>query len=650
MLRRKCICIFIIVAACLCSTRAFPESPISTSYIELLNPRNIYEDGACWTQFVIPIDLNNDDRKDLIVNYWCGAEVAGSQNSAPSPDAVMTYISNADGSFTFSNQSIFGSEHISLGGAQRNYTLGDFNNDGIEDVAYAMNYEDGRTTFNIEDIFAQQTIISSTSAGFEIVRLGEATWGHSITSATNSLGYDDVIFEGFSPDYQPNKGFQAYRYEEGRWEELPADYPKGLNGLSTGAKKPKDGQQTKYVYSTNNLGGIDFFRRFDTGWVQQTAGNIEIIADNIKWMMWSNDLAKGRLSSLDGQYYVNLGITDTAILETDDDERFYIIGNFAGRLIGDSYDVEKTYYENEYPLINILSFFEVVNGTISKIPSPIIDQPLNDFYNFFFTHDVNNDGLEDITVSYQSGNIGAGNFNVKYDGGAPRIYIQQPNGKFIKYDTNEFPKAVEGGTQMGIYKDINSDKISDLILYNTDSSIPIRIYYGLKNIERSVAYQNLFPTEILQIPQQSLSKIIRTDGTKTDSTISIGASSDGGETTNTNFTVDDEVTLTAKVYPDSDDVGEEGELYVVMRSTIDGKKTFSALNEDGNWEPWNASLKILPAAKYIESLEEVEDVLVYSGTITAGDRLFYVGYSLFTEDGKPVITTSLSPYKITVSE
>jgi len=154
----------------------------------------------------------------------------------------------------------------------------------------------------------------------------------------------------------------------------------------------------------------------------------------------------------------------------------------------------------------------------------------------------------------------------------------------------------------------------------------------------------------IEVPQQSLSKITRTDGTATDSTISIGASSDGGETTNTNFTVDDDVTLTAKIYPDSGDVGEEGELYVVMRSTIDGKKTFSALNEDGNWEAWNASLKLLPSAKIVASLQEVEDVLVYSGAITAGDRLFYVGYSLFTEDGKPVITTSLSPFKITVSE
>jgi hypothetical protein len=151
-------------------------------------------------------------------------------------------------------------------------------------------------------------------------------------------------------------------------------------------------------------------------------------------------------------------------------------------------------------------------------------------------------------------------------------------------------------------------------------------------------------------PQQSLSKIIRTDGTASDSTISIGASSDDGATSNTTFTVDDEVTLTAKVYPDSDDVGEKGELYVVMRSTVDGKKTFTALNEDGVWEAWNASLKSLPAAKYVESLESVEEILIYSGTITVGDRLFYVGYSLFTSEGKPVITTSLSPFKITVSE
>jgi len=150
------------------------------------------------------------------------------------------------------------------------------------------------------------------------------------------------------------------------------------------------------------------------------------------------------------------------------------------------------------------------------------------------------------------------------------------------------------------------------------------------------------------VPQQSLSKIVRTDGKATDATISIGGSSDDGETYSNSFTVNDEIILTAKIYPDSDDVGEEGEIYVVIRMIEDGKKVFKALNEDGIWEVWNASLKSLPAAMYVETLQSVEEVEIHSGTMTAGQHLLYVGYSLFT-DGKPVITTSLSPLKIDVT-
>ncbi len=159
------------------------------------------------------------------------------------------------------------------------------------------------------------------------------------------------------------------------------------------------------------------------------------------------------------------------------------------------------------------------------------------------------------------------------------------------------------------------------------------------------------PDVVPDIPQQTLSKIIRTDGSATESSISIGASSDNGETSTTSFTVDDEIVLTAKVFPDDDDVGKEGELYVVLRTTVGIKKSFTALNEDGNWEAWNASLRTLPAAMSVEALESEEEILIYSGSLIAGNRLMYVGYSLFTSDGdKPVITTSQSPFKFDVSD
>jgi hypothetical protein len=78
---------------------------------------------------------------------------------------------------------------------------------------------------------------------------------------------------------------------------------------------------------------------------------------------------------------------------------------------------------------------------------------------------------------------------------------------------------------------------------------------------------------------------------------------------------------------------------------------FSALNQSGNWEIWNLSLKSLPAAQYVEYLESVEEVLIYSGALTAGDRAFYVGYSIFPFPFYGwAVTTNLSPFKITLSE
>ncbi len=201
-----------------------------------------------------------------------------------------------------------------------------------------------------------------------------------------------------------------------------------------------------------------------------------------------------------------------------------------------------------------------------------------------------------------------------------------------------------------------SEKLTSPSYEDDSGTVGTVYYYRVRACNDECSEWSSFDTGFVRaaslvpsIPQQSLSKIFRTDGKKTNSTISIGSSSDQGATYNTFFNISDEVVLTAKIYPDSNDVGEEGELYVVIRTLENGKKVFKALNEDGVWEVWNASLKSLPAAKYVASLESVEEIEIYSGTMTAGQRRIYVGYSLFT-DGKPVITTSLSPLKIDVSD
>ncbi len=149
----------------------------------------------------------------------------------------------------------------------------------------------------------------------------------------------------------------------------------------------------------------------------------------------------------------------------------------------------------------------------------------------------------------------------------------------------------------------------------------------------------------LGVLQNRLKDTISTDAQASNAIITVGASSDGGETTKVKFTSDENVIITAKIYPDAKYVGQEGELYIVMRTTENGKKVYKALNEDGIWEFWNTSLKSLNAAKYVNALKNAEEIAIYSGRMTVGQRLIYIGYSLFTND-KPVITTNLTPYKI----
>jgi len=153
----------------------------------------------------------------------------------------------------------------------------------------------------------------------------------------------------------------------------------------------------------------------------------------------------------------------------------------------------------------------------------------------------------------------------------------------------------------------------------------------------------------LGVLQNRFKDIISTNLQASNAIITIGASSDGGETTKTKFTPDDNVVITAKIFPDTEDIGQDGEIYIVIRTIEDGRKIFKALNEDGLWQVWNASLKSLPAAKYVNTLKISHEISIYTGTMTSGQRLIYVGYSLFT-NGKPVITTSLSPLKVEVSD
>jgi hypothetical protein len=206
-----------------------------------------------------------------------------------------------------------------------------------------------------------------------------------------------------------------------------------------------------------------------------------------------------------------------------------------------------------------------------------------------------------------------------------------------------------GNTDDGSAKDEEDDADSSLVVATSGLKWSLGNWGESTWYKESTSITGSSEDIIPDIPQQSLARISRVDKTLSKAAISMGASKDNGNTTSTKFKEDDNIILTAEIYPEPNDLGESGELYVVLVNRLNGKKEFFAL-EDSVWVTWNQSLKTLPAAKYVDNLSNKESILIYSGYMTAGIRNIYVGYSILTESGKPLIHFNGIPFKIEVTQ
>jgi len=146
-----------------------------------------------------------------------------------------------------------------------------------------------------------------------------------------------------------------------------------------------------------------------------------------------------------------------------------------------------------------------------------------------------------------------------------------------------------------------------------------------------------------------LPRIILTTGKLSDASMYIGASRDAGETLSKSFYENDHVDIVAKINAAKDDIGAEGEIYIVIRVTDGKKKKFVYIDEDGIWHDWNASLKSLQPVLTTTNLSEEESINIFSGQMTYGEFAIYVGYKVISDNGNNPINVNLSPYRITAN-
>jgi hypothetical protein len=124
-----------------------------------------------------------------------------------------------------------------------------------------------------------------------------------------------------------------------------------------------------------------------------------------------------------------------------------------------------------------------------------------------------------------------------------------------------------------------------------------------------------------------LGGVITHNRTPTTAVFRASASSDNGLTTKTAFKTGDWVNISATIVPQTADVGKSGELFVVVRSLVNGANTWSYLGDDGAFHPWpTVSISDLDAAMLDPAMSSEIPVTVYQGKFAAGSHFVYVGY------------------------
>ena len=441
------------------------QAPFTTTLFKpnaiKLNDASTYYSSACNNpsfQFLIPTKINEDIYTDFIAHFWCDTGSPAEYDTEPTPDALVAYVSDAYGEYKIDNINVFGQINPKLGGASRKYARGDINNDGKDDFAFAINWEDGRASFDYKSMisnYAEPAVLLSNQSGYEIIKLGIKDWGHSVQIKDNKVffaGHSSQVFEFINPgwndisDNYPSLSFASFL--------LYDDYiiNSERNGTSQGLELVKNNEVISSIMIEESF-KVNFESWNNTG---------------------SNNYSQLGVYNIRGENYFD-GMISEMCRKGD-----IIVATINASKLKSGEIIEGGYYsESDTTPVVIFSFYEIHDENLQELDINIINEEINHNFNFIDCIDVNNDQQKDIVAQVFSQQWNDQDNNK----GIPEIYIND-NGGYFNLDTSNWPSYSLSDDSQGYLHDVDDSNTQDLVVF------PIKINFS-GNIEIYITNKNI---------------------------------------------------------------------------------------------------------------------------------------------------------------
>jgi hypothetical protein len=400
-------------------------------------------------QQIIPVDLNNDGRKDFVIAVWCMQTQFGLNIDVPVKNSVFALLQNQDGSFTESTAQVFGDNLPDLGGVPISSSVYDFNKDGYTDIVFAINREDGRvgngtTQYNFKS--PQMSLMSNGNGTYRLVPVGIPRYGIRTTLRTNELNSKDVMFSTFS-------GNSAYRWTNNQWQEVLGydwiDNPIFLNVNANIAVQP----------SSRESLGVDLYSYNNSTWSKVSSFSFAGSTQWVNQVSWSGGTGKVPVITIGGKDYITPGFGAMCEIKSQNSTKIVafmygtvIVGGYKGGTIHEGKDPVYVYKN-----VNKLLTFDINGFTLLKndLEIDLSSEADISFYDLK-CDDINNDGNLDLQVVTPLGWIG----NPQP---APIVLLGNSNFTFNKLRKDVFPIAPNGTATLLV--DVTADNVADLIYW-----------------------------------------------------------------------------------------------------------------------------------------------------------------------------------------
>ena len=478
---------------------AFVSSP------DILPDLKLKYDRICGSaanmQNAIPIDFNNDRRKDLLLPLWCFIKTGQSQ-TGPVINLLVALIQNVDGTFSDKTAEVFGNEYPSLEGKNQNWAIADFNNDGKPDIILGTDKEDGRNVVgNGDNMRSQAVSIMSSKSTYDIVPFGIPRFGDNIIPVRNAANKLQLLI--ITADVQ----VEMWEYNNG-WTQIQNEFS-AVNPI----------QKNPVFLNPRNDNKLDSSNLLINNVLQYACNNTECLKDIYKLELWSkvtgtwtklDDVpmlkitavkaqtsgsstfwtpTTANVATFEGKDYIDMGfIYDGCSIKQTPTSAPIALRSFLGDEILGGYRGQTSLDANWRPPTMKIFPMDVVNNKLIIKPSFISEKLPSNYYRMT-CKDYNNDGYDDIMI--------------ELGGGGALFYFNDKNGGFKKPKDGVMPKFTSQNFSFSaLYTDINNDNIPDLLYYplvgnnqyngvGQNSSLSIKIQMPLYKAQRKIGPEDL---------------------------------------------------------------------------------------------------------------------------------------------------------------